>query len=468
MLSLTENLSKLESIKITGFTENSNFVEPNYAFISFSKNPKEALKFSKDAIDRGAIIVISQVNLQEQLRDKNLFDSNLIDHKDRYLEILFARSKKSIKIVGITGTNGKSSTAFFLHQLLSFKDCNSTLLTNMPEVSNLKNAQFTPLTTPDNFLLHHFLKKSIDLKRKYFLMEVSSHGIDQRRISGVDFFAKSLTSFSKDHLDYHRNLSGYRKAKKSFFSTSDENNIVSIDNDLGKEIYSENKTTLTVSVNNKTADLYLENNLIITPWGNLKNLLPFESKFMISNFLCALGLYGKIFNKIDFDPEILKNVTNLPGRLQKTPLFEDKICYVDYAHTPDALKSVLDYLRSSYKGKIITLFGCGGERDSSKRGEMGKIAQEKSDFQIITNDNPRNEDPKKIVAQIIKEMHLKKFDVIFDRKEAISEGLKRLKKLEPDSVLLIAGKGHENFQILKGEEIEFNDTKILNDLKDVI
>ena len=468
MLSLTENLSKLESIKITGFTENSNFVEPNYAFISFSKNPKEALKFSKDAIDRGAIIVISQVNLQEQLRDKNLFDSNLIDHKDKYLEILFARSKKSIKIVGITGTNGKSSTAFFLHQLLSFKDCNSTLLTNMPEVSNLKNAQFTPLTTPDNFLLHHFLKKSIDLKRKYFLMEVSSHGIDQRRISGVDFFAKSLTSFSKDHLDYHRNLSGYRKAKKSFFSTSDENNIVSIDNDLGKEIYSENKTTLTVSVNNKTADLYLENNLIITPWGNLKNLLPFESKFMISNFLCALGLYGKIFNKIDFDPEILKNVTNLPGRLQKTPLFEDKICYVDYAHTPDALKSVLDYLRSSYKGKIITLFGCGGERDSSKRGDMGKIAQEKSDFQIITNDNPRNEDPKKIVAQIIKEMHLKKFDVIFDRKEAISEGLKRLKKLEPDSVLLIAGKGHENFQILKGEEIEFNDTKILNDLKDVI
>ena len=468
MLSLTKNLSKLESIKITGFTENSNFVEPNYAFISFSKNPKEALKFSKDAIDRGAIIVISQVNLQEQLRDKNLFDSNLIDHKDRYLEILFARSKKSIKIVGITGTNGKSSTAFFLHQLLSFKDCNSTLLTNMPEVSNLKNAQFTPLTTPDNFLLHHFLKKSIDLKRKYFLMEVSSHGIDQRRISGVDFFAKSLTSFSKDHLDYHRNLSGYRKAKKSFFSTSDENNIVSIDNDLGKEIYSENKTTLTVSVNNKTADLYLENNLIITPWGNLKNLLPFESKFMISNFLCALGLYGKIFNKIDFDPEILKNVTNLPGRLQKTPLFEDKICYVDYAHTPDALKSVLDYLRSSYKGKIITLFGCGGERDSSKRGDMGKIAQEKSDFQIITNDNPRNEDPKKIVAQIIKEMHLKKFDVIFDRKEAISEGLKRLKKLEPDSVLLIAGKGHENFQILKGEEIEFNDTKILNDLKDVI
>ena len=214
-------------------------------------------------------------------------------------------------------------------------------------------------------------------------MEVSSHGIDQRRISGIDFFAKSLTSFSKDHLDYHRNLSGYRKAKKSFFSTSDENNIVSIDNDLGKEIYSENKTTLTVSVNNKTADLYLENNLIITPWGNLKNLLPFESKFMISNFLCALGLYGKIFNKIDFDPEILKNVTNLPGRLQKTPLFEDKICYVDYAHTPDALKSVLDYLRSSYKGKIITLFGCGGERDSSKRGIWEKSPKRNRIFKLL-------------------------------------------------------------------------------------
>ena len=165
---------------------------------------------------------------------------------------------------------------------------------------------------------------------------------------------------------------------------------------------------------------------------------------------------------------MLKNMKNLPGRLQKIPSFQDKICYVDYAHTPDALKSVLDYLRSNYKGRIITLFGCGGERDSSKRGDMGKIAQERSDFQIITNDNPRNEDPKKIVNQIIKDMHLKNFDIIFDRKEAISEGLTRLKKLEPDSVLLIAGKGHENFQILNGEEIEFNDTKILNDLKDVI
>ena len=468
MLSLTENLSKLEGIKITGFTDNSNFVEQDYAFISLSKNPKEALKYSKDAIDKGAKIVISQVNLHEHLKDKNLFDSNLVNHKDKYLEILFARSKKSIKIVGITGTNGKSSTAFFLHQLLSFKDSNATLLTNTPEVSNLKNTQFTPLTTPDNFLLHHFLKKSIDLKRKYFLMEVSSHGIDQSRISGLDFFAKSLTSFSKDHLDYHKNFSSYRNAKKSFFSTFDENNIVSIDNDLGREIHSENKSTLTVSMEDKTANLYLENNLIKTPWGDLINYLPFKSKFMISNFLCALGLYGKIHNEIDFKAEMLKNLKNLPGRLQKISLFQDKVCYVDYAHTPDALKSVLDYLRSSYKGKIITLFGCGGERDSSKRGDMGKIAQEKSDFQIITNDNPRNEDPKKIVTQIVKDMHLKNFDIIFDRKEAISEGLKKLKKLEQESVLLIAGKGHENFQILKGKEIEFNDLTILNELKDVI
>ena len=383
MLSLTENLLKLESIKITGFTDNSNFVEPNYAFISFSKNPKEALKYSKDAIDKGAIIVISQVNLHEQLKDKNLFDSNLANHKDKYLETLFARSKKSIKLVGITGTNGKSSTTFFLHQLLSFKDSKATLLTNLPEVSNLKNTQFTPLTTPDNFLLHHFLKKSIDLKRKYFLMEVSSHGIEQRRISGLDFFAKSLTSFSKDHLDYHKNFSSYRNAKKSFFSTSDENTIVSIDNDLGREIHSENKSTLGVSVNDKTADLYLENNLIKTPWGDLENYLPFKSEFMISNFLCALGLYGKIFNELDFEAKMLKNVKNLPGRLQKIPLFQNKNCYVDYAHTPDALKSVLDYLRSSYKGKIITLFGCGGKEIHPKEGIWEKSPKKNRTFKLL-------------------------------------------------------------------------------------
>ena len=117
----------------------------------------------------------------------------------------------------------------------------------------------------------------------------------------------------------------YRNAKKSFFSTSDENNIVSIDNDLGREIHSENKLTLTVSVNDKTANLHLENNLIKTPWGDLTNYLPFKSKFMISNFLCALGLYGKIFDEIDFEAEMLKNLKNLPGRLQKISLFQDKI-----------------------------------------------------------------------------------------------------------------------------------------------
>ena len=468
MLSFKDNLLKLESIKITGFTDNSNFVKPNYAFVSLSKNPKDALKHAKDAIDRGATIVISQVNLQEQLKEKNLYDSNLDNHKDKYLETLFARSKKSIEIIGITGTNGKSSTAFFLHQLLSFNHSNATLLTNTPEVSNLKNTQFTPLTTPDNFLLHHFLKKSIDLKRKLFLMEVSSHGIDQKRISGLDFFAKSLTSFSQDHLDYHKNFDDYRKVKKSFFSKTDKNNVVSVDNNLGQEIFSENKSTLTVSVNKKNSDLYLEKDFIKTPWGNLKNYLPFTSKFMISNFLCALGLYGKIFNEIDFEAEKIKNIKSLPGRLQKIPLFKNKICYVDYAHTPEALKSVLNYLRSSYKGKIVIVFGCGGERDSSKRGKMGKIAQEKSDFQIITNDNPRNEDPSLIISQIVKEMDLKKFDIIFDRKEAIFEGLKKLKTLDSESVLLIAGKGHENFQILKDEQIEFNDIKILNELKNAI
>ena len=465
---LKKNLSNLESIKFSGFTDNSNFVEPSYVFLSFSKNPIDALEHARNALNKGAALVISSVDLSQELKDRNFFDPDLESNKDEYLEALFASSKKNIKIIGITGTNGKSSTAYYLHQLLSMKDSNSTLLTNMKEVLNFKNTELTPLTTPDSFLLHFLLKKSIGLKRKYFIMEVSSHGIDQGRINGLNFAGKSFTNFSQDHLDYHKTLKNYRKTKKSFFLKSDKNNVVSIDDELGKEIAFENKSTLTTSVEKNKADLFLENDLIKTPWKDLTNYLPFKSKFMTSNFLCALGLYGNLFDDVDFDSENLKKIQNLPGRLEKVSIFENKHCYVDYAHTPHAMKSVLNYLKSNYKGKIITIFGCGGERDFFKRKYMGKIAEEISDFQIITNDNPRNEDPKKIFSQITSGMKSTDYKIIFDRKEAIFEGLKKLKTLERDSVLLIAGKGHENTQIIKNKKIKFNDLDILNKFKNAI
>ena len=468
MPSLNENLSKLESIKFSGFTDNSNFVESNFIFISFAENLNDALRYSRDAINRGAILVISQVNLGQELKEKNIYDSNLVNHKDKYLKALFNRSEKDIKVVGITGTNGKSSTAFYLHQLLSFTDSNATLLTNMPKISDLENSELSPLTTPDKFLLHYYLKKSIDLEREYFLMEVSSHAIDQGRICGLNFIAKSLTNFSQDHLDYHKNLKDYRETKKSFFNLTDKNNVVSIDCDLGEELASENNSTLTVSVKKRNANLFLESNLIKTPWGDLQNFLPFKSKFMMSNFLCALGLYGKISGGIDIEPEMLKNIKNLPGRLQRVSLFGNKFSYIDYAHTPDAISSVLDYLKNRYEGKIITIFGCGGERDALKREEMGKIVEDRSHFQIITNDNPRNEDPEEIINEIKKGMNFKNYEIIFDRREAILEGLKRLKTSEPDSVLLIAGKGHENFQTIKDQKIQFNDFEVLNELKNAV
>ena len=468
MSSLNENLSKLESINFSGFTDNSTFVESNFIFLSFTENLNDALKHSRDALNRGAILVISQVDLSEEIKEKNIYDSNLENHKDKYLKALFNRSEKDIKVIGITGTNGKSSTAFFLHQLLSFTDLNATLLTNMHKVSDLENSELSPLTTPDKFLLHHYLKKSIDLKRDYFLMEVSSHAIDQGRICGLNFIAKSLTSFSQDHLDYHKNLEVYKETKKSFFNQADKNNVVSIDCDLGEELASENNSILTVSVKKKKANLFLESNLIKTPWGDLENFLPFKSEPMVSNFLCALGLYGKISGGIDLEPDMLKNLKTLPGRLQRVSLFENKFSYIDYAHSPDAISSVLDYLKNRYKGKIITIFGCGGERDTLKREEMGKIVEEKSHFQIITNDNPRNEDPDEIIYEIKKGMNSKNHEIIFDRKKAILEGLKKLKTSEPDSVLLIAGKGHENFQVIKDQEIHFNDLEVLKELKNVI
>ena len=243
----------------------------------------------------------------------------------------------------------------------------------------------------------------------------------------------------------------------------DKNIILSsIDNELGKEIVSKNKSALSISLLKKNADILVEKGIIKTPWGDLKNTIPLKSKAMISNILCALGLYGSEFGKIDIDSKNLSLLKNLPGRLQRSTVFENKFCYVDYAHSPDALNFVLEYLKSSYSGKIITIFGCGGERDSSKRKKMGKISEEKSNFQIITNDNPRDEDPLKIISEISDGMMSKNYQIILDRKEAIAEGLKKLKSLDPNSVLLVAGKGHENSQIVKDNEIHFNDLEVIN------
>ena len=465
---LSRNLKKLKESSFTGFTENSKFVKNDFVFISLSENSKEALNHSKEAIKNGAKFVISQIDLKNELKEYNLFDKNLKENKDKYLKQLFNRSIKDIKIFGITGTNGKSSTAFFLHQLLIFKGINSTLLSNIPEILSYKNSEISPLTTPDRFLLRYYLKKSIDLKRDYFLMEVSSHGIDQGRIADLNFQGKCLTSFSQDHLDYHKSLRNYRNTKKSFFKEKEKNNVISIDNELGKELVSKNKSALSISLLKKNADILLEKDLIKTPWGDLKNTIPLKSKAMISNILCALGLYGREFGKIDIDSINLSQLKNLPGRLQRSTVFENKYCYVDYAHSPDALNFVLEYLKSSYSGKIITIFGCGGERDRSKRKKMGKISEEKSNFQIITNDNPRNEDPLKIISEISDGMMSKNYQIILDRKEAIAEGLKKLKSLDPNSVLLVAGKGHENSQIVKDNEIHFNDLEVINELKDVV
>ena len=215
MSEINKNISLLRKNNFTGFTENSNFVEKDFVFLSFEQDKKIASKHASEAKKNGAKIIISKVSNEKDSKILNLIDKNLSANKEIYLKYLFNRNLEDLSIVGITGTNGKSSTAFFLHQFLLNSGFNPTLLTNIPEIP-IKNCEVSPLTTPGNFLLHHYLKKSIDLKRDFFVMEVSSHSINQERIKGLNFKSKSLTSFSKDHLDYHKSIDDYRNTKESF------------------------------------------------------------------------------------------------------------------------------------------------------------------------------------------------------------------------------------------------------------
>lgn len=464
MSSLEKNIKFLRNFNSKNYYENSSKVKKGSVFFSFAEDPEVSFSHAKEAKKNGASLIVSSKKIND-LGVINLVDEDIKTNKRKYLNYLFNFDTKNIIVNGVTGTNGKSSTIFFLHQLLKKTGHKSTFLSTIKQLKEDYECEISDLTTPDTFSIYSFMERAHKNNKRFILLEVSSHAIDQERTLGIDFSNKCLTSFSPEHLDYHKTEKAYMKTKEKFISEEDySGKVVSIDNKLGRKLLNSNKNLITISTKDKRAEIFIKQDKeffnLFTPWGTKKIQLPFFSDFMISNFLCSLGLYGLSTNSLEIDTELMTNLQTLPGRVEKIKAFETKNCYVDYAHTPEALEKVLEEIRKEHSGEIICLFGCGGERDKKKRAKMGTIAKKNSDFQIITNDNSRRENPIEIVDQILKTFNNKdNYEVILDREKAILFGLQKLKTYTKDSVLLIAGKGHEEEQLINGKNLTFNDVK---------
>ena len=445
------------------FSINSKKVNKNDIFFAIDGSKQSGNLYSTEALSRGAFKVVTSKNI----KNKNyLIVKNVRKFLAEACSIKY--KEKPNNIIAVTGTNGKSSVAHFYFQILKNLKINSAAIGTLGIFYKNKFKK-TNLTTPDVITIHkelNFLKKN---KIDNVCLEASSHGLHQNRLDSINFKAGIFTNFTQDHLDYHKNLKNYLKAKLYLFSSLlNKNSYAIIDTDIPEyfaldKICKKRKIKI-LSFGSRGNTIKLISHYFIGKQQIIKfnflnkiyNIrLDLIGDFQIKNLFAAmLASYLSIKNS-DKIISTLSKIRSAAGRMQYVGNKKKSAVVVDYAHTPDALKKSLQTLAKQFNKKVDVVFGCGGDRDKGKRYKMGKIAKQFASKIYLTNDNPRSENPISIIKQIKKGCSRSK--VILDRKTAIKSAIKNLKT---DSILLIAGKGHENYQVINNKKKYFSDQKV--------
>ncbi len=382
---------------------------------------------------------------------------------------LYREPIKSLKLVGVTGTNGKTSVAFLIRSVLNAAGMDPGLMGTIAYYYGSRQAAAWN-TTPEASDIARMLTEMADNGQKAAVLEVSSHALALQRVEGLRFDAAVFTNLTRDHLDFHKTEEAYFSAKAHLFELLKAKGaaVLNLDDPFGRRLHeSLNTKTVTFGFNPK-ADVHVES------WqGDISgtqvqlrigsDILRFRSKligaFNVANLTAAAATGVALQLEFKVIAAGLEQVSFVPGRLQTYLLKNDVTAVIDYAHTPDALEKALQALRPLTKGRLIVLFGAGGDRDTGKRPLMGKIAEAQADLAIITTDNPRTEQPEAIIRDILSGMNRPdKYMVITDRREAIAEAVALA---QPGDVLLIAGKGHETYQEINGVKHDFNEADIL-------
>ena len=487
-----EILKEGKKFEIKGIEYDSRKIKEDFIFVAMAGNTVDGHNFIQKAIDGGAKIIITEknINISEY---KNADDVSFILVKNirKKLGIIasnyYGYPQNKIKIVGITGTNGKTTSSFILENILE-----KTARIGTTGNRILDEEFETVNTTPESLELIKLIDKSVKKGADYFIMEVSSHALEIGRVDMLKFDSAIFTNLTQDHLDFHKTMENYFNAKKKIFSMlrHDKNNgkgIINIDDEHGAKIYSEkNKDNyISVSIKNEEADIlgdilnYTNNGMKVKI--NLKNYLKkinshfkdkgedYEEEYKFEMGLIGeYNLYnvlGCVASALSFGIKMndiikkLETMPAVPGRFETIKNNIEARIVVDFAHTDDGLLNVGKTLKQITDNQVITIFGAGGDRDHEKRPKMAKAAIQFSDYIILTSDNPRTENPINILADIEKGLIDEKYPfdkylIISDRERAIKHGIKLLKK--GDS-LLIAGKGHENYQIIGTQKIHFDD-----------
>lgn len=467
-----------ENVDISGLACDSRNVTKGSLFIAIDGTKVKGSDFIAEAIRKGASCVVA-ANGRPAMLSRRVPVIHFPD--TRYaLAVLadefFGRPSKLLKVIGVTGTNGKTSITYLIRSILREAHFSCGIIGTV-QYSFKEKIVPAHNTTPGPLDLQMLLKQMVDAGCAYCIMEVSSHSLDQQRTAGIDFKAALFTNLTHDHLDYHLNLENYFSAKAKLFRelNKDAFSIINADSPYAGRLSALGRGKLITYGIDSKCDIRAENLALdlagsefilhtkkrkFPSGGKTKIKTRLIGRHSISNALAAIAF--ALSQKIELTQIVraVENFNGVKGRMEKVTAQERNI-FIDYAHTPDALANVLGTLRQLSKNNLTVVFGAGGERDALKRPLMGELAQEYADKIIITSDNPRSEEPQKIADDITLRMRRGNYRVILDRKEAIACALSESKA---GDTILIAGKGHEDYQILKDRKIEFDDAMITEQL----
>jgi UDP-N-acetylmuramoyl-L-alanyl-D-glutamate--2,6-diaminopimelate ligase len=461
-----------KDIDINHLTYNTNSVRNGSLFFCIEGMKVDGHIYALKAIESGAcaVVVSKDIELPEGITRVKVRDTR--EAMAIMSSNFYGNPSKTMDIIGITGTNGKTTSTFMMKSILDTLNKKTALLGTIYNIIGDK-VEEAKRTTPESMdlqgMFYEMHKEDVDA----CIMEVSSHSLDLKRVHGVNFKVGIFTNLTQDHLDFHGTMENYFNAKMKLFDSS-EFAIINSDDEYGRKAITrlnDKNKIVTYGIEN-VADVYATE-IVITGEGTSFNLrykdmsLPIKlhlpGKFNVYNALGCAAASIAMEIEMDIIKQGLEKLEKVPGRSEKINSKKGFTVVIDYAHTPDGIENILKTAREYTKGKLTILFGCGGDRDRTKRPIMGKVAGELSDFCIVTSDNPRTEEPKKIIDDILPGVKETKcpYVIIEDRKEAIKYALENANK---GDVIVIAGKGHETYQILKDKTIHFDEREIVNEL----
>ena len=458
-------------VKISGIAFNSTEVKPGDVFVCITGFKTDGHAFANDALERGAVAVIAEKKIEDTAATTVIVKNTRLALAHAAAEF-YGHPYRKFRLIGVTGTNGKTTTTYLVKSVLESCGQKVGLIgTNQNMIGDTVIPSHH--TTPDSLELMRLFDQMAEEGVDAVVMEVSSHSLALDRVASCEFDIGAFTNITQDHLDFHETMDNYILAKAELFKMC-RTGLLNVDDPSWTKLKTEGSCNIMTYGINNPCDIMADNIVYrangvefdLAYGGKSQRIsLPIPGGFSVYNAMTAAGICLAAGLSLEEIANGLKCAKGVKGRIEVVETGTDYTVIIDYAHTPDGLLNILNAIRGFAKGRIVTLFGCGGDRDKTKRPQMGKIAGELSDFCVVTSDNPRSEEPKSIIDDILAGLKDTgcKYTAIENRFEAIEFALDNAEK---DDIILLAGKGHEPYQILKDRTIVFDEREIVLKLID--